>query len=229
MEEQLRQAEEALASARAEKEQASSELKAAQENAVPTKQLEHPPGDAGMQLSSEDITDLTDMLKQCGLLAVAAAEEAGEPPSKKARAGPHSNPKKSPREIAKLANPALIARLASSVHFLEEAVKSGGDGSLEDTIPGDPEALREPLAPPPANPKDTVKDTETPQMPKCTGMAQHPSKTPSGSLPLVAVSCSLFLFVFPGKQDRAQNNTARDGSSLGLPRGVTKQQRTRQR
>ena len=162
MEEQLRQAEEALASARAEKEQASSELKAAQENAVPTKQLEHPPGDAGMQLSSEDITDLTDMLKQCGLLAVAAAEEAGETPSKKARAGPYSNPKKSPREIAKLANPALIARLASSVHFLEEAVKSGGDGSLEDTIPGDPEALREPLAPPPANPKDTVKDTETP-------------------------------------------------------------------
>ena len=38
------------------------ELKAAQENAVP-KQQEVPPGDAGIQLSSEDMTDLTDMLK----------------------------------------------------------------------------------------------------------------------------------------------------------------------
>ena len=71
-------------------------------------------------------------------------------------------PAKLPQEIAKLANPGLVARLANSVHFLEEAVKSGGDGSLEDTIPGDPEALREPLAPPLANPKDTVKDTEAP-------------------------------------------------------------------
>ena len=63
-EEQLRQAEASLKSAHAEKEEASSELKAAQEDAVP-KQPELPPGDATMQLSSEDLTDLTDMLKQC--------------------------------------------------------------------------------------------------------------------------------------------------------------------
>ena len=67
-------------------------------------QQEAPPENAGMQLSSEDMTDLTDMLKKRGLLAVAAAQKAS-------------------REIAKLANPALIARLANSVHFLEEAVK----------------------------------------------------------------------------------------------------------
>ena len=67
-EEQLCQAEAFLKSAHAEKEEASSELKAAQENAAP-KQQEVPPGDVGVQLSSEDITNLTDMLKQCGLLA----------------------------------------------------------------------------------------------------------------------------------------------------------------
>ena len=83
-EEQLRQAEASLKSAHAEKEEASSELKAAQENAVP-KQL--PPGDAATQLSSEDPTDLTDTLKQCGLLAVAACEDASEAQAKKARTG----------------------------------------------------------------------------------------------------------------------------------------------
>ena len=60
-----------------------------------------------------------------------------------------TNPRKTPREIAKLANPGLVARLANSVHILEEAVKSGGDGSLPDTVPGDPEALRG-LPPPPS-------------------------------------------------------------------------------
>ena len=76
-EEQLRQAEASLHAAHAEEEEASSELKAAQDNAVP-KQQELPPGDATMQLSSEDINDLTDMLKQCGLLAMAACEDASE-------------------------------------------------------------------------------------------------------------------------------------------------------
>ena len=126
-----------------------------------------------MQLSSDDIADLTDMLQQCGLLAVAACEDASEAQAKKARVGPYDNPKKTPREIAKLANPALVARLANSVHILQDAVKSGGDGSLPDTVPGDPEALRGLSNPPPPNPvtpqpppggqdpKDTVKDTET--------------------------------------------------------------------
>ena len=86
-----------------------------------------PPGDAAMQLSSEDLTDLTGMLKQCGLLAVAACEDASEAQAKKARTGPYTNPRKTPREIAKLANPALVARLANSVRILEEAVKNGGD------------------------------------------------------------------------------------------------------
>ena len=179
-EEQLRQAEASLYAAHAEEEEASSELKAAQENAVP-KQQELPPGDAAMQLSSEDINDLTDMLKQCGLLAMAACEDASEAHAKKARTGPYGCPKKTPREIAKLANPALVARLANSVNILQDAVKSGGDGSLDETIPGDPEALRglstpppppnpaapvtpaAPLNPPggPVDPKDTVKDTDT--------------------------------------------------------------------
>ena len=97
-EEQLRQAEASLKSAHAEKEEASSELKAAQENAVP-KQPELHPGDATMQLSSEDLTDLTDMLKQCGLLAVAACEDASEVQAKKARTGPYDNPRKTPRRL----------------------------------------------------------------------------------------------------------------------------------
>ena len=169
--EQLRQAEVSLKAAVAEEEEANSELKAAQENAVPKSEL--PPGDAAMQLSSDDIADLTDMLQQCGLLAVAACEDASEAQAKKARVGPYDNPKKTPREIAKLANPALVARLANSVHILQDAVKSGGDGSLPETQPGDPEALRGLSNPPPPNPvtpqtppggrepKDTVKDTET--------------------------------------------------------------------
>ena len=169
--EQLRQAEASLKAAHAEEEEANSELKAAQENAVPKSEL--PPGDAAMQLSSDDIADLTDMLQQCGLLAVAACEDASEAQAKKARVGPYDNPKKTPREIAKLANPALVARLANSVHILQDAVKSGGDGSLEATQPGDPEALRGLSNPPPPNPatpqtppggrepKETVKDTET--------------------------------------------------------------------
>ena len=192
-EEQLRQAEASLKSAHAEEEEASSELKAAQENAVP-KQPELPPGDAAMQLSSEDITDLTDVLKQCGLLAVAACEDASEAQAKKARKGPYDNPRKTPREIAKLANPALVARLANSVHILEEAVKSGGDGSLEDTSIGDLEALRglSPPPPPPnpaalappvppenppggqTHPKDTVKDTETQSQSQQDAQAESP-------------------------------------------------------
>ena len=46
-----------------------------------------------MQLSSEDIIDRTDMLKQSGLLVVAAAKDAGEAPSKNNRAGPYDNSK----------------------------------------------------------------------------------------------------------------------------------------
>ena len=175
-EEQLRQAEAFLKSAHAE-EEANSELKAAQANAVP-KQPELPPGDAALQLSSEDMTDLTDMLKQCGLLAQAACEDASEAHAKKARKGPYDTPHKTPGRL--LANPALVARLANSVHILEAAVKSGGDGSLDETLSGDPAALRGLSPPPPPNPaapvppalpqtppgghvdpKDTVKDTET--------------------------------------------------------------------
>ena len=125
------------------------------------------------------MTGLADMLKQCGLLAVAACEDASEAQAKKARTGPYDNPRKTPREIAKLANPALVARLANSVRILEEGVKSGGDGSLEETLPGDPEALRGLSPPPPPNPagpvqpvppenppgghvpRETLKDTET--------------------------------------------------------------------
>ena len=73
-------------------------------------------------------------------------------PNLKARTGPYNCPQKTPREIAKLANPALVARLANSVNILQDAVKSGGDGSLDETIPGDPEALRGLSPPPPPNP-----------------------------------------------------------------------------
>ena len=121
-----------------------------------------PPGDAAMQLSSEDINDLTDMLKQCGLLAMAACEDASEANAKKARTGPYGCPKKTPREIAKLANPALVARLANSVNILQDAVKSGGDGSLDETIPGDPEALRG-LSPPPPTTKPSSSCATSPE------------------------------------------------------------------
>ena len=94
-EEQLRQAEASLHAAHAEEEEASSELKAAQENAVP-KQQEPPPGDAAMQLSSEDINDLTDMLKQCGLPAMAACEDASEANAKRPEQAPTAVQRKLP-------------------------------------------------------------------------------------------------------------------------------------
>ena len=133
-----------------------------------------------MQLSSDDVSDLTDMLKQCGLLAVAACEDASEAQAKKARVGPYDNPAKLPGRLRSWQTQPgkLVARLANSVHILQDAVKSGGDGSLEETQPGDPEALRGLSNPPPPNPaapvnppppqtppggrepKETVKDTD---------------------------------------------------------------------
>ena len=71
-EEALRQAEESLRVAKEENTAADSELKAAREAASPTPPPPaHPQGAAGLTLSSDDMAGLTNMLQQCGLLAVA--------------------------------------------------------------------------------------------------------------------------------------------------------------
>ena len=94
-EEALRQAEDSLRLAREERAAADSELKAAREAAAPAPaQPTLPQGDAGLRLSSEDMVGLTDVLKQCGLLAVAAQEaqeqqELGEGTGKRPRVGPY--------------------------------------------------------------------------------------------------------------------------------------------
>ena len=71
-EEALRQAEEFLRLAKEENAAADSELKAAREAVSPTPPPPaHPQGAAGLTLSSDDMVGLTNMLQQCGLLAVA--------------------------------------------------------------------------------------------------------------------------------------------------------------
>ena len=121
-EEALRQAEESLRLAREEKTAADSELKAAREAASPTPPPPaHLQGAASLTLSSDDMVGLTDMLQQCGLLAVAAqgAENESEGAGKRPRVGPYANPAKTPREVAALANPALANKLAQGVAFLQ--------------------------------------------------------------------------------------------------------------
>ena len=86
-------------------------------------------------------------------------------------------PQKTPREIAKLANPALVARLANSVSILQDAVKNGGDGSLEETLPGDPEALRGlSNPPPPPNPAAPVSPFPPPESARRKGRSQRDSE-----------------------------------------------------
>ena len=132
-EEALRQAEDSLRLAREERAAADSELKAAREAAAPAPaQPTLPQGDAGLRLSSEDMVGLTDMLKQCGLLAVAAQEaqeqqELGEGTGKRPRVGPYGAAEaKSPREIAQLANPALVNKLAASVAYIQRHMQPPG-------------------------------------------------------------------------------------------------------
>ena len=179
-EEQLRQAEASLKSAHAEKEEASSELKTAQENAVPNSQ--NPPW--GMPLCNcppTILTDLTDMLKQCGLLAVAAVEDASEAQAKKARTGPYDNPPQNSQGDCKVGKSSVGGPVGKQcAHF-------GGSGEewWGWVIGGDtPWGCRSPpTAPPPpptqpcgtraasapcdgpVNPRETVKDTETQSLP----------------------------------------------------------------
>ena len=70
------------------------------------------------------------MLQQCGLLAVAAQEEAeaaGSTDGKRPRVGPYGAATKSPREMAALANPALVNKLAASVAYIQKHMPSPGD------------------------------------------------------------------------------------------------------
>ena len=131
--EALRQAEDSLRLAREERAAADSELKAAREAAAPAPAAPTlPQGDAGLRLSSEDMVGLTDMLKQCGLLAVAAQEaqeqqELGEGTGKRPRVGPYGAAEaKSPREIAQLANAALVNKLAASVACIQRHMQPPG-------------------------------------------------------------------------------------------------------
>ena len=142
-EEALRQAEESLRLAKEENTAADSELKAAREAASPTPPPPtHPQGAAGLTLSSDDMAGLTNMLQQCGLLAVAVqGTEEEDGGGKRPRVGPYANASKTPREIAALADPALISKLAQSVTFLQNAraqidAEQNGDGlSLRETQP----------------------------------------------------------------------------------------------
>ena len=86
---------------------------------------EHPQGESGLTLPSEDMVGLHDMLQQCGQLAVAAqegAEAAGSAEGKRPRVGPYGATAKSPREIAAFADPALANKLAASVAYIQKHV-----------------------------------------------------------------------------------------------------------
>ena len=184
-EEALRQAEESLRLAK--KKTADSELKAAREAASPTPPPPtHPQGAAGLTLSSDDMAGLTNMLQQCGLLAVAvqgAEEEDGG--GKRPRVGPYANASKTPREIAALADPALISKLAQSVTFLQNAraqidAEQNGDGlSLRETQPASASEVAAHLASQkekeqaqgPAKTEDTELDTPSQGMVPDSAMA----------------------------------------------------------
>ena len=129
--EALKQAEEALHSAQEEKAASDSELKAARAAATPAPPPpEHPQGESGLTLSSEDMVGLHDMLQQCGLLAVAAQEEAeaaGAAEGKRPRVGPYGAPTHPPREKVTLANPALVNKLAASVAYIQKHMHSPGE------------------------------------------------------------------------------------------------------
>ena len=154
---------------------ADSELKAAREAASPTPPPPtHPQGAAGLTLSSDDMAGLTNMLQQCGLLAVAVqGTEEEDGGGKRPRVGPYANASKTPREIAALADPALINKLAQSVTFLQnaraqiDAEQSGDGSSLRETQPASPSEVAAHLASQrdkeqaqgPAKTEDTELDT----------------------------------------------------------------------
>ena len=138
--EALKQAEEALHSAQEEKAASDSELKAARAAATPAPPPpEHPQGESGLTLSSEDMVGLHDMLQQCGLLAVAAQEEAeaaGAAEGKRPRVGPYGAPTHPPREKVTLANPALVNKLAASVAYIQKHMQSIGEDKDKAREPG---------------------------------------------------------------------------------------------
>ena len=119
-------------SAQEEKAASDSELKAARAAATPAPPPpEHPQGESGLTLSSEDMVGLHDMLQQCGLPAVAAQEEAeaaGATEGKRPRVGPYGAPTHPPREKVTLANPALVSKLAASVAYIQKHMHSPGEG-----------------------------------------------------------------------------------------------------
>ena len=130
--EAVKQAEEALLAAQDEKaaSDSHSELKAAWAAATPAPPPpEHPQEEPGLTLSSEDMVGLHDMLQQCGLLAVAAQEEAEAAGTggKRPRVGPYGAPTNPPREKVNLANPALVNKLAASVAYIQKHMHSPGD------------------------------------------------------------------------------------------------------
>ena len=186
-EEALRQAEESLRVAKEENTAADSELKAAREAASPTPPPPaHPQAAASLTLSSDDMAGLTNMLQQCGLLAVAVqGTEEEEGGGKRPRVGPYANASKTPREIATLADPALINKLAQSVTFLQnaraqiDAEQSGDGSSLRETQPASPSEVAAHLASQkekeqaqgPAKTEDTELDTPSQGMVQDSEMA----------------------------------------------------------
>ena len=134
--EALKQAEEALHSAQEEKAASDSELKAARAAATPAPPPpEHPQGESGLTLSSEDMVGLHDMLQQCGLLAAAAQEEAeaaGATEGKRPRVGPYGAPATPPREKVNIANPALVNKLAASVAYIQKHMHSPGEDKTKE-------------------------------------------------------------------------------------------------
>ena len=105
---------------------------------------------------------------------MAACEDASEAQAKKARTGPCTNPRKTPREIAKLANPGLVARLANSVRMLEGSGEEWwGWVVTRDTVPGDPEALPRALPPPSTQPCRPSATSASPESARRTLRSQR--------------------------------------------------------
>ena len=112
------------------------------------------------------------MLKQCGLLAMAACEDASEAHAKKAQNRPlWVSQRKLPGRLQNWQTQLWWQDWQTVSHLLQDAVKSGGDGSLEETLPEALRGLSNP--PPPPNPAAPVPPVPPPESARRKGRPQR--------------------------------------------------------
>ena len=183
--EALKQAEEALHSAQEEKAASDSELKAARAAATPAPPPpEHPQGEPGLTLSSEDMVGLHDMLQQCGLLAVAAQEEAeaaGATEGKRPRVGPYGAPTTPPREKTTVANPALVSKLAASVAYIQKHMHFPGEDKAKEKEKEQEEEKKDGGGLSQEETQAASASANSPPRPRAQGVLQTLSSTPPRS------------------------------------------------